>query len=720
MSSPARAATPLALVVLAIAGLAYAYFFDRGTVSDADREARQRDVFPTFQVDLVRRLELSHGQETLVLERTEGPGATWTLGSLGSARRETADPSAVESLLRDLELARRVRSVPKETSLGDVRVRGRVTVGRVQYVFALAGDAPAPRGGAYMTLLGEPPFVVEAALKVQLLRTADSYRVRSLVRYAESETQRVERTSGAEKLTLERVGSAFRVGGPTGPRASRAAVDRIFGALADARAETFLDDSEAARATGHTLRAVSIIPRDATKPRVDIAIGGSCPAPPGDVAVAGAGSTRTVACVARGTLDALDAAPDDVVDKALISARPDEIEELDLSSSSPDGLHLNLARRGSGWHLRAPQDRELGAEEADAANTLVTAMAGARALAVQSPPPAERFTIRSRATFIRTGAGSSETLEISAPDASGIARARRLDDGAILLLSRAVARRFDPHPIALRGRAAWTTPFDPSSVVAVDDTCTPEPQRIELSEGRWTMRAPAGQPVDVAYAMDLVEALVRAKADGWVAESDDGTFGFGADACRVTLALAPRDPGGDAPSRTILFGAFGAEAEGGAYARTLDGPEVFLAPASLRALARHPAIDRSRFRIDASPGARATLSHDHMKIALSSAGGVFVRSERAEAGDDPVGAALVGLYARDAVHAGPPAAGEGFDSPTLEIQVAGRGEGAASGRRIVIGARMANAGDGYFARVSGVDATFAVGDRTVDALLAGW
>jgi hypothetical protein len=33
---------------------------------------------------------------------------------------------------------------------------------------------------------------------------------------------------------------------------------------------------------------------------------------------------------------------------------------------------------------------------------------------------------------------------------------------------------------------------------------------------------------------------------------------------------------------------------------------------------------------------------------------------------------------------------------------------------------MANAGDGYFARVSGVDATFAVGDRTVDALLAGW
>jgi hypothetical protein len=718
MSSPARAATPLVLVVLALAGLAYSYFVERGRVSDADREARQRDVFPTFQVDLVHRMELSHGQETLVLERTEAPGSKWTLAS---PRRETADPSAVELLLRDLELARRVRNVPNETSLGDVRVRGRVTVGRVQYAFTLAGDAPTPRGGAYMTLLGEPPFVVEAALKVQLLRTADSYRIRSLVRYTESETQRVERTSGVEKLTLERVGSTFRVGGPTGPRASRATVDRIFGALADTRAETFLDDGEAARATAPSLRAVSIIPRDATKPRVDVTIGGSCPTPPGAVAVAVAGSTRTVACVARGTLDALDAAPNDLVDKALLSARPDEIEEFDLSSGSADGPHLNLARRGSGWHLRAPQDRELNAEEADAANTLLAAMAGARAIAVQSPAPAQRLAVQSRATFTRTGAGSSETLEISAPDASGIARARRLDDGAILLLSRAVGRRFDPHPIALRGRAAWTTSFDPSSVVAVDDTCTPEPERIELSEGHWTMRMPAGQAVDVAYAMDLVEALVHAKADGWVAERDDGTFGLGADACRVTLTLTARDAEGGAPSRTILFGAFGAEAEGGTYARTLDGPEVFLAPASLRALAGHPAIDRSRLRIDASPGARATLSHDHVKLALAAAGGGFVRSGRAEAGDDPVGAALVGLYARNAVHTGPPAPSEGFDFPTLEIQVASRGEWAgASGRRIVIGARAANPDDGYFARVSGVDATFAVGDRTVDALLAGW
>jgi hypothetical protein len=713
MFSPRRAATPLALVVLALAAIAYEYFVDRGTVSDADREARLREVFPTFQIDLVHRIELSHGQETLVLERPEGPGATW---AMTSPRREPAEASAVDSLLRDLELARRARFVSNDTQIGEVRARGRVTVGRVQYVFTLGGDAPSPRGGAYMTVLGEPPFVVEQSLKAQLLRTADSYRVRSLVRYSQSEIRRIERTNGATKLTLERVGDTFRVGSTSGPRASRAALDRIFDALADIRAETFLEDGEGDRATSHLVRTVVIVPRDETQPHVTIAFGDPCPTPPGEVVVAVVGPTRTSACVARGSLEALDVSSDDLVDKSLLSARADEIEEIDLSSGFPGGPRLNLARRGTGWHLRAPQDRELTPEETDSANTFVSTMAGAQAMTVESSTSARRQAVHTRATFVRTGAGSSEIVEISAPDASGVASARRLEDGALLRVSRAVARRFDPHVVVLRARAAWTAPFDPASVVRVDDTCTPDAQRIDLVDGRWRMRMPAGQAVDVAYTMDLVESVAHAKADGWIAEADDGTFGLDASACDVTLTLATRDADAGADSRTLVFGA---GADGDTYARTLDGPEVFLAPPGLLALARHPAIDRSAFRIEASPGLRVELKKAHTTIELSASGGAFSRAGREEASDDPVGAALVATYARDAVHAGPPAPSEGFDLPTLEILLAGRGAPSLT-RRIVIGAPIGKADDGYFARVSGVNATFAVDGRTVEALLAGW
>jgi hypothetical protein len=294
---------------------------------------------------------------------------------------------------------------------------------------------------------------------------------------------------------------------------------------------------------------------------------------------------------------------------------------------------------------------------------------------------------------------------------------QRSDDGAILRMPRDVARRFEPHRIALRGRAAWATPFDPVDVVAVDDTCTPEPERLDLVDGRWTMRLPRGQAVDVGYTLDLVETLVHAKVDEWVAETDDGTFGLGTSACAVTLSLATRDSDGAPRSRSM---AFGTQADGAGYARTLDGPAVFLAPQSLRTLLEHPAIDRSPFRIEASSGTPAKLSHDHASVALAAAGGTFVRTGASEAGADPLGTALVAFYAGNAVHAGPPALGEGFDRPVLEIEVENSDKTTATSKRILIGAPAGGPDEGAFARVSGVNATFVVAGHTVDALRAGW
>ena len=69
----ARAAvTPIVLVALATGAVAYAYLIDQGKVSDADRAARRRDVFPSFRVEDVRRIAVDHGAERLVFEREEG------------------------------------------------------------------------------------------------------------------------------------------------------------------------------------------------------------------------------------------------------------------------------------------------------------------------------------------------------------------------------------------------------------------------------------------------------------------------------------------------------------------------------------------------------------------------------------------------------------------------------------------------------------------------
>jgi hypothetical protein len=720
MPRAGRLLTPIALVALAAAVTAYAYFVDRGKVSDADRAGRSSEVFPSFRIDAVRRVELVRGSERFALERDQDEPSAWVLTS---PRQERADASAVDALLRELEQAKRVRKVPDAEAAGldAPRVRGRVSLGPLEYSFALGADARQPQGAAYARVDGEGAFVVTQTFKAQLLRTIDSYRDRTLIPYRQSEVARVEITGGAGNLVLERVGATFRIGGNGGLRASRAAVDRIFGALAEARAELFVDDRVADRATAEAPRTVTVMPREAKRPRVRLLIGGSCPDADADVVVVRTEPVRTCACIAKGAVETLETIAGAVADKGPFFARADEIEEVRLEAVPSGAPRVELARRGTGWHERAPADRDLDHDQVDSANVIVAAMTGAQAFEAPRPSGNESFTAVARASIVRTGSGASEAIEIAPPDKGGVSLARRLDDGALLRLPRAAARRLEPHPIALRARAAWTTPFDAAQVESVEDSCGPTFERLELHEGRWKMTTPVGFAADVASTIDLVDAFAHAKADQWLAESDDGTFGLGS-GCAVTLTLAPVETA--SPSRRAGI-VFGAEGEGGVYARTLESPAVFLAPWSLLAIARHPAIDRSRLRFEAGALARVTLVRGRTPIVLTNVDGRLVRSvlesDDAGAGDKLV-AALAALYAPTALHPGRPAPDEGFQHPTLEIDTLSQGDaGGLHETRIAIGAPGRDGpSEIYFARIAGIDATFAVPRHTVDAVLKAW
>jgi hypothetical protein len=377
-----------------------------------------------------------------------------------------------------------------------------------------------------------------------------------------------------------------------------------------------------------------------------------------------------------------------------------------------EGPRIDVARRGSGWRERAPEDRELGAEASESVSALALALAQARGGEPHGMPAGQgaAFEARARLTVVRTGGGATEVVEVGAPTADGTTPLRRLDDGAVVPVPRAIARRFTPHPAVLRARSPWSAPFDAASVVAIDDTCTPAPERLELRDRTWTLRAPAGQAVDGPWLVDLTSAMARARADAWIAEADDGAFGL-ADpaACTVTLTLdgAAADGG---PRRVAL--ALGAAGEGGVYARAQDDAAVFLAPATLRAMLGHPAIDRSRVRVDATAGALVTLSHDGERRTLG--------PEIADG--DRLAGAVASLHAQWALHAGAPARDEGFDHPTLEVVAVSRADGAspAETRIVVGGPAKVDGADAYFARVAGVDATFAVPASVVSAILAAF
>jgi hypothetical protein len=712
--------TSIALVVLAAATAAYAYLVDRGTVSDSDRAGRRTDVFPSFRVAEVTRVEIAHDSEpSLVLERDADAGgaSSWTMTS---PRHERADSAAVDMLLRELELATRLREVGANDAAGldAPRAWGKVQVGKLEYRFALGGDAPRPEGAAYMRIDGEGTFVVARSLKVQLLRGADAYRDRTLLAYGASGMARVEVRAASEpgrdpgtSFTLEREGATFRVAGK-GLRASRAAADRLMAALANGRAESFVDDAAADRSTASPVFTIVVTPRDAAKERVELRIGGECPGQPEDVVIVRTTPARVSACTARALVEALGTTGTALVDTSPFYAHADEIEDLRLEPVGAPlpgaGTRVEAARRGMGWHERAPEDRELTSDETDSANSLALALAQSRGTDVHHAGADDHFEPRARVTVMRTGGGASEVVELSATGSDGTALVRRADDGALLRVTRAVARRFAPHPVALRARSLWQAPFDAGSVVAVEDTCGPTAQRLELRDHTWVMRSPAGLPADAVSVADLVGTLAHAKAEAWLTEADDGGFGFeGPGACTVTLTLDATASSADAGARRVSI-TFGAAGDGGFYARTLDEPAVFVGSPGLREVLSHPAIDRARFHLDPGGRAAVVVVHDGIRHVVS-----------ADAGDDKLAIAMAGLYAQSALHAGPAAPDEGMGRPVLEITATTRSDGGAlSEMHIAVGAETeVDGAAAYFARAAGVDATFAVPKARVTAIL---
>jgi hypothetical protein len=568
---------PMVLVALAAATAAYALFVDRAAISDGDRAARKNDVFPSFRVDEVRRVELTHGPEVLVLERAPGTGAEWMMTS---PRHEHADPSVVDVLTRELEMATRLRDVPPADAAGmdAPRVRGRIAVGAIEYRFVLGGEAARPDGSAYMRVEGEGTFVAGRSLSVQLLRGADAYRDRTLVRYGLGQAARLDLRTPKEGLTLERTGTTFRLGDASGLRASRLGLERLFGVLAEVRAESFLDDAQADLATANPTLTVALEPRETGRPRVRLLIGDGCPGDRDRVVVVRTEPERMSACVAKNLAVLLGELDEELVDRSPFYARADEIEELRLEPVADDGPHVDIARRGAGWRERAPEDRDLTGDEVDSANALAGALSNAVALEAR-PGGGQHIAPHSRVIAVRTGAETTEVLEVASPGKDGTTLARRLDDGAILHLSQPDSRHFEPHPIALRSAAIWQPPFDAAAVVAIDDSCGLTPEHLLMRDGIWKTRA--GKVAGTSWANTLSDTFAHARASSWISESDDGTFGLStAGACSVTFTLATED-GGTRQVGLVL----GAGKEGGVYARTLDSRAVLLAPAGLSDIA---------------------------------------------------------------------------------------------------------------------------------------
>ena len=547
-----RHATTIVMFVLAVA-LSIYLLVDREKVSTSESKLRAKNAFSAWRKDDLSRIEIIHDDETIVLQRESG---VW---QMRAPRASSVDGPAVDRLLGTLEYATRVRSADEGAKgMAPLRAHGAVTMGDLTFRFGLGGSTPRPECSSYFRVDDGAPFVVSKELADALLAPADTYRDRTVVPYLSTEIRRFD-VEG--HFVLDRLDDRSFLAG--GLLASRATVDKVWAALAEVRAESFAND-EALIASPRLVLAIT--PKDSTKPDAELVFGAACPGHPADVVVVRTKPTRVEACVPRVALDVLSGltAPD-LAERHPFFFHHDEIEELRLepaTSGAGAGHAIEVARRGTGYHLREPEDRELDGGETEAMSELFRLIESS--VAEEAPAHAPFSGAIGRAK-IRVGE-VEEIVEVGALDlVRHEARLHRVRDDAVLRVSLPVARRLLArstvlHPLAI-------TP-DHGPVTQVRLRCGTAQDLADDGTGL-RLVSPTGYATDGAVTQ-LVDAIAKGKAITWVADADDGTFGLDG-GCKVSL--------GDTTVR------FGSEADGGSYA-TIEGHEgVFVIPLAVRALA---------------------------------------------------------------------------------------------------------------------------------------
>ncbi|XXY23663.1 DUF4340 domain-containing protein [Sorangium sp. So ce216] len=767
-----RHATTLILVVLAAAAAVVLLVLDRGSVSTDEAERRKKHLLEAWRPDEITEVTLTLASpgapQTARLTRGEVNDAgqrPWSVEIDG--QRYPADEPAVDQLLGTLEFATAERRVPAEASdpaalgLASPRLSIALAMGPRRERLLLGGSAPTPPGAVYAEVAGRGVFVITKQLAAALDVPPDRFRSRSFVPYLAAELAglTLEGEGGARRFSRapwgggRGAGFRFAEGSPegSGVRVSAPAIDGVLSALGRLQAEELLSEEEArqALATGGPRVTLTLLPSDpSAKPGV-IDLGGDCPDRPDHVVAVRREPTRAAACVPASVLEPLTEEASRFVDLALVGAPLDEVAEVKLAAGERS---LELARAGSEWHLRAPEDRPVPTETGRALVQAILDVRATRLLPSASDPGAlglvpPRATLRVLSTPPESpGEGEPreriETLEIGA-EQEGVVHVRRLEDGAVAEVPAPAAGALLPSEVSLRSMQVLDFARDQVSALRVERPGLVQRLRRK-GDGAWELLEPRGEGLaaDDALADELADLLGGLQAERWVAADAGQGYGLGAPRLVIEAELAPApEPGGGAAGDAVARPArveLGALAGAGSFARAGKGGPVFVAPPALEAAAGRLLLRRDVFVVAPQEIARVTLVPGDGKpvVVEASPGGFTVAGAGDQAGATAVAAgvrdALAGLRAEGAVALGKPEKHHGLSPPRLRITIdlarpreARVGEGGATPPRrapgsftIAIGAGDAFRGTNvFYARRDGVDAVYAIAQSRVRPLL---
>jgi hypothetical protein len=693
-----RHGVSIGLAALTVAVAAYVYV-DSGRVTTGEADARKRNLFGAFRRAEISEVVVEQKDGTFHLtRRTDDAGE-----SMFYVDGELADQPAVDKLLGVMEFATPERTIdPKTLSRHDMgldapRIRVELTMGSLKYRLDVGEPAPLPPGAAFAQVNGEGAKVVSRDLVTELSRPRDVYRGRTLIPYLSSNLSEIsiEGSGGSRQFAKGSWGGWAELRGGAKVRVDRDAFDRLLTSFADVRAESFAPDSQADQALAAAEKKVrlTMVPVEGSRAVLDI--GGECPGHADDVvAVKVEPAPRKTACVPKGVMEPLSMPADSLVDRHLFSLRTDEIEQAQMVAGDK---HIDLARAGTGWHLRAPSEGAVDNEVGQGFVRRLHDLAGESVVDQGSPSELGLASLRSTTTLTKTGGGdgdvAAEIVELGQPVSGGATYARRKVDGAILKLAPESAEALVPSSFSLRSLKVIDEPAAEVRRIAVDGGKVRQVIK-RSSGGEITIEEPKGMSADAGLASQLVEALSSLRADRWVSDADDGSFGFAEPKAKYELEVGERKIGLEV----------GRETSGGAFARRTDQPGVFVLPVAVQRAIETWVIDRSFFMIDPQEVRQ-------IKLGASTPPADKVETIKNN---------LATLRTEGVVHLGAARKEEGFDKPLLRlsIQLTRTNAPAPITVKLTVGrGDVWRDTSVFYARREGVDATFAIAQSKIKPLL---
>ena len=735
-------ATTLVLSTLAAAACVVVFVVDRGSVTTDQAETRKKNLFLGWSTEAIDSVTIEHDGVTGTLTRSKAAddalGQRSWLVTIGD-KSYPAEEQRVDQLLGTLEFATSERAItpgdvdPKQLGLETPHVRVVVNMkGRVS-TLTIGGPATSPKGAAHASIeeTGRTAFhVVTAELVGALDIDPASLRSRSLVPFAAEEIDHVAFERGQARFQLVRPGDhpfELRLAGQTplaGLRVWRSMGDEIFSSLARAEGESLLapDVAERASQPAFTLKVVSKKGASTT-----LVFGGACPDKPDAIVVKASGASSLDVCVPQSLFDDLNKSDADFADHGPFFGTLDEIEEISIGTSDEP---MELARKGTGFHVRKPKEQDI---EGDTGRALLEPMLALRASSVVTsgdkpglgldPPQSKIRIVTLRPAHGEDGGDEDlvEELWLGTPKDETLP-ALRVSDGALLFLPLPAARAFWPRKTSLRSPVVIDAPETAVRSIRVEEG--ERVQRISRTEqGGWKLEEPstAGLAADIGLGTDLAMALCPLRVERFVADKDDGSFGLKQPRLIIELTLSKGGDAGDKPLRLLL----GAPSDRGSFAQIEGDDAVFVTDKKVEAAASRWLLDRSPFSFDLGDIVKATIRYRDPKtkpvILERDKGALRIASDpSATARAASLRDALVDLIPEGAVSVGPARKEQGLSPAavtiTIEREALDGADGQGSGKidpkrtiRIELGADDAFRGASItYARRDGIPATYAI------------